>query len=290
MNRTIYCLFLTLLLTVQSTFSFASSNSSSDFFEQRYRGWIWFEEKEKQREAKENEAKLRNQLRQEALRTKAREEVEKFVKELEDLKYMMIRYPESIEHMLAYKQKEKIMMDNAIKLGETVRLTNFLNPELVDHIENPINLYGRRIKEDMDKKSQNQEITDLATKVELFLFFAGSCDYCKQLEPVLNDFVKKYKFKIEAVSLDGAESKYFKTHHNINLAQQLNANGTLEQVPTVFVVTNDGKERFELIRGAASFTEMEEMAILACKHLKSLERRNLNNLSQSQKEADYDIN
>lgn len=270
-------LLLLLIINIQSNFSFANTypSSSSNFFEQRYRGWLWFEEQEIQQNNKKKQEKIEQELKQDLLKKQARQEVERFAKELEDLRYLMIRYPKSVEHMLAYKQKEKIMIDNAIALGETTRLTNFLNPELVDHIKNPINLYGRRIKEDMEKKSHHFEIADLASKAELFLFFAGSCDYCKQLEPVLNDFAIKYKFKIEAVSLDAAQSKYFKTHHNLNLANQLLKSGQLEKVPTVFVVTNDGKERFELLRGAASLSEIEEMALLASKHLKNLEQSRL---------------
>jgi conjugal transfer pilus assembly protein TraF len=233
------------------------------FFEQRYRGWLWFEEKE--RLAKEQ---LEEQLAEEDKKeeyAKARAEVEQFAKELEELKFMMIRYPENIEHVFAYRKKEGEMLDNALKLADTSRMVNFLYPNLFNHIDNPINLYGKRIKEEIDQTNQTQKITELAGKIELFLFFANSCKYCQVLEPILNDFAKKYGFKVEAVSLDGGVSKYFKTHQDKDgsIARLLN----LQKTPTIVAVTNDSLLRFELIRGVASVPELEEASLLAIDYL-----------------------
>ena len=82
----------------------------------------------------------------------------------------------------------------------------------------------------------------------------------------IDEFAKKYGFKVEAVSLDNACSKFFKTHHNLELAKKLN----LQRTPTIVAVTNDSKISFELIRGSASMNELEEAGLLACEYLRSI--------------------
>ena len=257
-----YILKILLMFLVTSNYCYASN-----FYQQRYRGWLWFEEKEKVQVLKNQQEALTLQEKQRQEYAKARQEVEQFSKELEELKFMMIRYPENIEHVRKYKEKESQMLDNSLKLAHSFRMVNFLYPEVINLIDNPINLYGRRIKEQIDQNETTKKLKELASQIELFVFFSSSCPYCQALEPVLNDFAKKYGFKVEAVSLDGTTSKFFKTHQNLELATKLN----LQRTPTIVAVTNDSKIRFELIRGAASMSELEEAGLLANEYLSNVE-------------------
>ncbi|WP_341761830.1 conjugal transfer protein TraF [Candidatus Tisiphia endosymbiont of Thecophora atra] len=254
--------FLLILLTV-IPIVIASSCYAQGFFEQRYRGWLWFEERELAKELEKQQETLVIEQQREQEYAKARQEVEQFSKELEELKFMMIRYPENIKHVRRYKEKEASMLDNSLKLAHSFRMVNFLYPETINLIENPINLYGRRIKEETDQQKLASKLKILATQIELFVFFSSNCPYCIALEPVLNDFAKKYGFKVEAVSLDGSKSKFFKTYQNQELAGKLN----LQRTPTIVAVTNDSKIHFELIRGTASMSELEEAGLLASEYL-----------------------
>ena len=215
--------------------STSANAGNANFFNKRYRGWIWFEEQEKLAIKTAKEQERQAELKKQQDIKKARAEVEKFAKELEDLRYMMIRYPDNVEHTRAFLQKQGQMMDNAIKLADTGRMANFLYPQDFNLIENPQNLYGRRIKQEQNQLSTEGKLKQLASKVELFLFFSKDCPYSESLAPVLHSFTKKYGFKCEAVSLDGSKSPYFKTHHNKELVEHLK----LEQTPTVIAVTND---------------------------------------------------
>ncbi|MDR0329815.1 MAG: conjugal transfer protein TraF [Rickettsia sp.] len=251
------------LILFLSLISYLSTSYAQDFFEQRYRGWLWFEEKELAKELEKQQEILVIEQQREQEYAKARQEVEQFSKELEELKFMMIRYPENIEHVKRYKEKETLMLDNSLKLAHSFRMVNFLYPETINLIENPINLYGRRIKEEIDQQKLASKLKLLATQIELFVFFSSNCPYCVALEPVLKNFAKKYGFKVEAVSLDGSISKYFKTYQNQEFAEKLN----LQKAPTIVAVTNDSKIHFELIRGTASMSELEEAGLLASEYL-----------------------
>jgi hypothetical protein len=258
-----------LIIVLQALPSMAMAANS--FFDQRYRGWLWFEEKEKPTPP-ETLDKNREFTREEMIEIK--EQNEKFKEELELLKHVMIRYPDNIEHVRRYKEKEKIMLSNAMKLSHSFLMTNFLNPDIANQLEAPQNIYGRKALKENEEKQKSQKLKNLAKKVELFLFFQGDCNHCELLEKHLARFANIHGFKVEAVSQDGIKSKYFKTHTNKELIEQLQ----LKEMPTVIAVTNDSKIRFELARGAVSVADLEDSSLLMGKYLD--EHQNIEELKQ----------
>lgn len=247
----------------------ASVAAANGFFHQRYRGWLWFEQREQQKINEERQQELEKIHKQAQERTIARAEVEAFSKELDDLKYMMIRYPENLDHVYAYKKKESEMLDAALKLDHTYRLVNLLHPNDVNHKENPVNLYGRKIHQQEEQKAKEEKIAELANNIELFFVFSSDCPYSMQAAPVVHRFAQKYKIETEALSTNAQESQYFKTHFNQELINMLG----IESVPSLILVTKDGKTRFEIARGAVSFSELEEKMLLAHEILKDQELR-----------------
>ncbi|MFP3013152.1 MAG: conjugal transfer protein TraF [Rickettsia sp.] len=215
----------------------------------------------------EQQQELEKIQKQEQERAKARAEVEPFSKELDDLKYMMIRYPENLDHVYAYKKKEAEMLDSALKLDHSYRLVNLLHPNDVNHKENPVNLYGRKIHQQEEQKAKEEKIAELANNIELFFVFSSDCPYSTQAAPVVSQFTQKYKIEIEELSTNGEKSQYFKTHFNQELINMLG----IESVPSLILVTKDGKTRFEIARGAVSFSELEEKMLLAHEILKDQE-------------------
>ena len=79
-------------------------------------------------------------------------------------------------------------------------------------------------------------------------------------------FANIYGFKVEAVSIDGTKSRYFKTHTNTELIERLQ----LKEMPTVIAVTNDSSLRFELARGAVSVADLEDNSLLMAKYLETV--------------------
>jgi conjugal transfer pilus assembly protein TraF len=252
-NKTLISLFIFFQLIV------TTANANSCFFDQRYRGWLWFEEKELV-DSQEQEliAPTIEQMLQ------AKKDNEEFSKELELLRQIMIRYPEDIRHVVAYKRKEKEMQNRASALGKNWLMANFLNPEIVDELKHPQNIYGRKIFTDEQIAQNSLDLKNLAGQVELYVFRMEGCPYCLDLEKHLNNFAKKYGFTVEAVTPDQSNSQYFKTHSSPELIKALQ----LEVMPTVIAVISDTRERFELARGAVSVADLEDKAILLVNHLR----------------------
>ena len=258
---------LTIIIVLMPMYSYAQN-----FFEQRYRGWLWFEEKE-QDESKDKDLKEKQNysyLPSREEMEKARLTNERFKEELEDLRHLMVRYPDNLNYIRLYKEKEKQMLDGAMLLATNFAMVNFLRPDIADQLENPQNIYGRNVAKAEKEKQDAQTIKSLSSKVELFVFRGAGCAHCLLLEKHLSSFAKKYGFKVEAVSQDNSESHYFKTHNNPEVIKKL----ALTVMPTVIAVTKDSSQRFELARGAVSIPDLEDKALLLAKFLNN---QNINN-------------
>ena len=245
--------------------------AKSDFFNQSYRGWLWFEEKEQDNV---------DDLKQEALdnsHTPTKEEMqqakhdnEEFKEELENLRHMMIRYPDNINYIRLYKEKEQQMLGGAMVLARNFAMTNFLNPNLADQLKAPQNIYGRNVLKSEKKTQDQQIIKSLAPQIELFVFREDNCAHCLLLEKHLHSFANKYGFNVEAVSKDESKSSYFKTHNNSAITKALN----LSVMPTVIAVTKDSSMRFELARGAVSIPDLEDKVLLLAEYLEQNKNKN----------------
>lgn len=245
-----------LLICLKSIDSFAGRGN---FFEQNYRGWLWFEQQEQEESAEYS----RNSMPTEVQVHQAKLENERFKLELEGLRHLMVRYPDNLGYIRLYKEKEKVMLDNAMLLATNFAMVNFLNPDIADQLRRPQNIYGRNIVKAENEKTAQQTIGSLIDKVELFVFRQEHCAHCSLLEKHLHSFAKKYGFQVEAVSPDNSISNYFKTHNNPAIIKKL----ALEVMPTVIAVTKDSSQRFELARGAVSIPDLEDKALLLAEFL-----------------------
>jgi conjugal transfer pilus assembly protein TraF len=232
---------------------------ASDFFNERYRGWLWFEDRENYQKEELAQKMQEKKLTPEA----ARAEIEALKEELDAKRFIMMARP-SPKSVKAYREAEKVMWEKAFALNEAWEMANLLYPEQQDLINNPINVHAVKMKRELDREKKAQEIKQLAKKFDLVLFFQSGCGYCDAFSPVLKSFGEKYGFNIEAINMDKGEHEFFKTAHAPNLIEKLG----IEAAPTVIAISHDSQTAFELIRGYVSLSELEDYSLLAIKHLK----------------------
>ncbi|NRB10875.1 MAG: conjugal transfer protein TraF [Rickettsiaceae bacterium] len=245
--------------------------ASKQFFEERYRGWMWFEENEQQQE------ELLKQKRKKSKRLPTPQEAERIIKQkkkdLDDARNVMLAaaYDNDIdkrsylEAVKKYRILENQMHLMALKMAKGWGETNLLNPEFTDEYNFPVNVYGRKLKEELEAKENTKILEKLAKFSEIFIFRTEDCHYCHKMEKHLNLFAKRYGFKVHAVSVDGSKSNYFATTNSKELAKELG----VEVAPTIFLV-NDKNEyhRYQIAIGAVSIQELEENCLQAAKLLK----------------------
>ena len=223
--------------------------------EKRYRGWLWFEDR-----FQKTQPKL-----EDITPIEAKKEIELFAKELEDLKFMMLARP-SLENVRAYREKEKLMWQNAMNLHDSWDMANLVYPDQQDLLNNPVNVHAIKAKRAFKIEENEQKIKNLAKEFDLVLFFSSNCKYCELLSPVLKDFSNKYGFSVDAINANSNKAhEYFRTRQAPDLIQKLQ----ITAFPTVIAVSHDSKTAFELLRGYVSFSELEDYSLLAIKYLDS---------------------
>jgi len=231
------------------------------FLDQRYRGWLWFEEKSALSGLKERTSTQNNEEASEEITVEeAKVEVESIIKELEDLRYVYLARP-NYKTQKAYRDKLGEIMDRGIRMQQLWDEQNFIEPEYRDLVNSPENVFAVKLNRKIKAQGQKETIKQFAKDYELVFFFRKDCPRSSEFEPVLKSFGDTHGIKIEAVSVDGSESEYFKGSSTVSgdLIEKLGISAT----PTVIAIRKDARKAFELIRGFVTLSELEENTIKA---------------------------
>lgn len=231
------------------------------FLDQRYRGWLWFEEKEALSGLKERTSIQNNEEASEEITVEeAKGEVEAIIKELEDLRYVYLARP-NFRTQKAYRDKLGEIMDRGIRMQQLWDEQNFIEPEYRDLVNSPENVFAVKLNRKIKAQGEKEIIKQFAKDYELVFFFRKSCPRSSEFEPVLKSFGDTHGIKIEAVSIDGSESEYFRGSSTVSgdLIEKLGISAT----PTVIAIRKDARKAFELIRGFVTLSELEENTIKA---------------------------
>lgn len=220
---------------------FACWVAEASFFEQRYRGWFWFEKNEKKNKA--------------ITAREAREMVSNLKNELDDRRNIMIAQPNA-ENVLEYVIWEEKMWKNALMLDDAYREAKFKYPE---YFPEAINVHAVKLKRGLVRKENRERIGYFASKYDLVFFSKADCLYSKNLAPILKNFAEEYKFNIEEASIDGKISGLFEGGEYKDLGRKLG----IKHTPIIYAISKDKKKVFEMIRGMVSKSELEEYAVLA---------------------------
>lgn len=231
------------------------------FFDERYRGWLWFEEKTQQELKKENSAD------NEITPDQAQAENEELKSMLDAKRSIMIARP-TPEAVRDYMRYEKIMWEKALALDSSYRQAKFKYPEYFDRLKDPQNVHAVKLKRKVEQELLEDKIKDFAKKFDLVFFSRSTCKYCHEFAPILKRFGEFYRFNIEEVSLEGELIGLFDGKYMPNLAIQLGIKAT----PSVVAISKDRKTAFELIRGHAAYAELEEYAGLAVNYVDGLKK------------------
>ena len=217
------------------------------FYDDRYRGWYWFEEKEDE------------VIKEKAISSEvASSIVRQSQRELENAKNIMMAQP-NVANVRNYMITQNKMFAGATKLEQAWRETLWRYPELVNRLENPQNVHAVKFQRKMKAKQDEADIRAFAQHHDLILVMNSGCPYSKEFAPTLAAFGKYYGFKIEALSVDGGKSKHFKTSFDLELLSNMNLNA----VPTVVTIING--EPSIVIEGYASHEELEEAILMKIK-------------------------
>lgn len=240
-------------------FFYCSRNALSveKFFDnkQQYQGFYWFEEalKDKKRDIKLED--ITPEIAAINIETR-KKQLNEFRNIMFELIFQKADNKEIYKAVINYKQLEKEMMDNAVKLAMAWELVNFTHPDILDRINNPVNVTANKLKRSHIAGQNIIKIREFAKKFDLVLFEQKGCIYCQEFKPILVYFAEIYDFNLEMIE-SGPEY------------EQIIEKLSIKAAPTLIAISKEGKTAFELIRGLSTLSELENNILIATELLDS---------------------
>lgn len=227
------------------------------FYDQgnQYRGFYWFE---RPLILKKNETKIEYQI---PTAIEAEDAIEARKKQLDDARNQMVAVgfdpeaPPTVKRQMVinYKRLEMQMWDGALSLSDASDMANFTNPEIANNHTQPTNVFGVKLKRQIELEQNIISIMEFAKEYDLLLFADESCRYCREFVPVLMRFVEQHRFELDIASLDSTAG---------SIAKSLG----ITNIPTLVAIKKDGTSLFEVSRGMVSISHLEASILLASKY------------------------
>lgn len=252
------------LILIMTTLSLSTAMSQEvekdkDFFDEKERGWFWFENPPKEPEEKP----LKPPIPQNPAPSpsKPKEEVAldfKWLKEnLQPLMISAVNNPTEA-NLANYAYAQRLMLDMSSRFSS--KMTDYMQGDstLDESNRRPNSVFALNqfkterldvVKNAMDEIKRNAK--------GLWFFYASTCSYCKKMIPVMKSMKQKYDLDILAVSLDGGlipgmEEFEVVIDYNNEVAKRFNVTLT----PTTYMVLNNNEPKL-VAEGLRALPELE---------------------------------
>jgi conjugal transfer pilus assembly protein TraF len=226
--------------------------NAASFYNDRSRGWHWYEHIPLESTIKEEEKNLQIPSPAPAPKTPA-EIMANYRKELENrLSNAWINpTPQNIQK---YQIMQKDMMERSQEFSKGWMQNVFANPDLDHTLVAPVNQKARHLHLDQQKERIKQKIQELRQSYGLFFFFSTNCRYCHEFAPIVKAFSENYGWEVLAISVDGGKLEAF--------PQAVTDNGLMEAwgvkaLPALFAVNPTTEEVIPLAYGMVSLDQIE---------------------------------
>ena len=226
---------------------FAEKPPEKKFYEDRERGWYWFEQQEKPTNKKPE------MLEEISSPSKTPEqELKELQEKIESARITAVMQP-TLENVVAYYAMQKQVLDKADEFSRVSRLAILAHPELLEPDKNPINRAATRIAYNEAKKERGQSLREFADEFGLILFVSKDCPYCTEQTRVLDVLRNKYKFSVSLVSYEETESKGEKVAANPALIKKFG----VKYFPSIFAYNPKQKLVVPVSNGLITFDDLE---------------------------------
>jgi len=207
---------LILMLSLMVSIAPISFLNASNFYDNRERGWFFFEDLFKKKEAEETQ----KQAPQEAALFPPSdlspvERMKEMKRRLKDVKYRAIIEP-TVENQLAYKKFEQKIMQQSEVFADAGQKALLVDPHLDERVENPTAQSARPIVMRLESDKRTAKLKALSSRYGLFFYFSSDCQYCHLFSPVVKMFQEKYGWDVIAISMDGKGIKEFPDYRTDN--------------------------------------------------------------------------
>lgn len=108
----------------------------------------------------------------------------------------------SLEHVMAFYQSQKILMDKANRFAEVSRTVVMADPSLDETARRPLSPFGVHAAEEEARSATQSLLSGIARESALVFFFLSDCRFCALEAPLLKQLADLFGFRILPVSID----------------------------------------------------------------------------------------
>jgi conjugal transfer pilus assembly protein TraF len=277
MNRTHAYLLILIFITFPALKAWAEDSSdlsSVSYFEDKQRGWFWYEVQPEPTTKKPIEPAIPDSTPPISAEKPPKPETHEMPVEPTPLssawlKQNMERYLNKAideptqENVAAFYYLQRVMMDKAERFTNAARYVVMSDPQLDETVRRPISTFAANEANHQAGVAADRALKDIAAHVGILFFFRSDCQYCHVQAPILSMLEGAYGFKIYAVSLDGLPMPNG-LFGNFKLDKGQAALLGVEQTPALFLM-NPPKQIVPLSQGVLSLEEMTSRILLAGK-------------------------
>jgi conjugal transfer pilus assembly protein TraF len=191
--------------------SSASVLDGAPFYDDKERGWFWYEDPDPEEDMTEIEPpapppppapEKPAESAPAAPPGPKPLSAEWFRKNMEKYRDKAIDDP-THENVSAYMYLQRVMLDKAEKFTEVSQRVVMADAVLDENSRRPIATFGAFAKDEMSTKGIEKAAKKLAKSAGLWFFYASTCEFCVKEAGVLKGMMNAYGFKVLPIALDG---------------------------------------------------------------------------------------
>lgn len=278
---------ITLFSLFFCSFCLYADEPPKSFYEDRKRGWYWHEEPPivEEPEKKEVPPPIPSDTGASEEQKKVRPfSVEHIRERLPVLRDRAIDEPND-ENLLAWAVMQRVMLDKSSEFSYRNRNLFLKFPELSEERLMKTSGAALIMRDEEVEKNKDKLYAQLADKVSIFYFYRGDCPWCQKQGPLVSMFRDKTGIDALPISFDGLPPTG--DFDNYRLTNELEPSFlkrlTISQVPSTFLVFNDGSEITQLTDGFTTLDALEERLVLLAEDKGIIEQSDLNKIRKAKR-------
>ena len=245
-----------------------SSVRAEAWFEDRERGWFWYEM-----------LAGKNAVSPET----APQAILRIRKKGEDLFAKAILFP-TRGNVREYMEHQKKVFERSERFSHVWSRVLWEDPSLDASVKNPVSATGSQISRNIRRERENRAMEQVSRKGQIVFFFRSDCPFCHGQAEVLKMLEKRYGIGVMAASIDskGLAPHYLNYEDGTVQAENLG----VESVPALFLFVPDTAQVISVGAGYLTLSEIKRRLLIIGEELfdKTENPDSLNSFAEIEKE------
>ncbi|MDX8402224.1 MAG: conjugal transfer protein TraF [Mariprofundaceae bacterium] len=243
-------LFVAIVPAIAHARSEAPHGAFKPFFEDKERGWFWYERMPETKKDKKKETKRPEFPFPPKTIAQAR-------KQLKELAERAVMHPTEA-NLVAYIRLQNWVNEKSERFANAWKQALWMHPELDYSVEHPTDARALVIRRASLDVRTNREMASIARRHGLIFVFRSDCPYCHAESPMLKRFAMRYGFSVIPVSQDGRGlPEWPSPERDTGISRQFG----VRSVPALFLVNPKRREVFPVAFGLVSESELSQRII-----------------------------